>query len=83
VVAISIDAEDAPVREWLARNPVPFEVLRDPDGEAAEQLGMIRMPTSFLLDRAGRVRFRHDGFRDEEELTIEAEVRELMGPAGR
>ncbi len=78
VVAISIDAEDAPVREWLSRNPAPFEILRDPDGEAAEVLGMIQMPTSFLLDARGVVRARHDGFRDEEEPELEREVRALV-----
>jgi thiol-disulfide isomerase/thioredoxin len=79
VVAISIDADDAPVREWMARNPLPFEVLRDPDGAAAEELGMRQMPTAFLLDAKGEVRERYDGFREEEEPRIEAEVRNLLG----
>lgn len=78
VVAISIDADDGPVREWLTRNPVSFRILRDPDGVAAEQLDMRLMPTSFLIDASGKVRARHDGFRDEEEPSIEAEVRALM-----
>jgi peroxiredoxin len=78
VVAISIDADDAPVREWLLRNSLPFEILRDPDGEVAEQLGMIQMPTSFLIDASGRVRARHDGFREEEEPALEREVRALL-----
>jgi len=81
VVAISIDAEDAPVREWLRAHPVPFEILRDPDGAVAEQLGMTMMPTSFLIDARGVVRARHDGFREEEEPDLEREVRLLL--AGR
>jgi peroxiredoxin len=81
VIAISIDAEDAQVREWLARNPLSFRILRDPDGAVAEALGMRLMPTSFLIDASGRVRARHDGFRDEDEPAIEAEVRALL--AGR
>ena len=78
VVAISIDAGDAPVREWLQTHPTPFEILRDPDGEVAEQLGMRLMPTSFLIDKGGVVRARHDGFRDEDEPEIEREVRALL-----
>ena len=78
VVAISIDAEDAPVRDWLARHATRFEVLRDPDGEVAEQLGMTLMPTSYLIDARGVVRARHDGFRDEDEPAIEREVRALL-----
>ena len=82
VVAISIDSDDAPVRKWMADHPTPFEILRDPDGVAAEQLGMNAMPTSFLIDARGLVRSRHDGFREEDEPAIEAEVRALMS-AGR
>jgi hypothetical protein len=36
------------------------------------------MPTSLLIDSRGLVRARHDGFRDEDELAIEAEVRSLV-----
>jgi thiol-disulfide isomerase/thioredoxin len=78
VVAISIDRDDGPVREWVARNALPFVVLRDPNGEVAEQLGMRVMPTSFLIDAQGRVVKRHDGFADADEPAIEREVRDLV-----
>jgi thiol-disulfide isomerase/thioredoxin len=78
VVAISIDADDQPVREWLRRNDVPFEVLRDPNGEVAEQLGMRLMPTSFLIDSQGKVVKRLDGFEDSDEPQIERDVRALV-----
>jgi cytochrome c biogenesis protein CcmG, thiol:disulfide interchange protein DsbE len=78
VIAISIDAEDAKVAEWLLSHPVSFRILRDPDGAVAEELGMRLMPTSFLIDARGMVRARHDGFRDEDEPAIEAEVRALF-----
>ena len=78
VVAISIDAEDEPVRRWLREQAVSFQILRDPNGVVAEQLGIHVMPTSFLIDSRGLVRARHDGFRDEDELAIEAEVRSLV-----
>jgi len=79
VVAISIDDDDAPVRKWLLEHATSFEILRDPNGVVAQQLGMHVMPTSLLIDSQGLVRARHDGFRDEDEPTIEAEVRALVG----
>jgi thiol-disulfide isomerase/thioredoxin len=81
IIAISIDADDAPVRKWLLDHPTSFQILRDPDGVVAEQLDMRLMPTSFLIDSKGLVRARHDGFRDEDESLIEVEVRALV--AGR
>jgi thiol-disulfide isomerase/thioredoxin len=81
VVAISIDADDAVVRKWLLEHPMSFEILRDPNGVVAEQLGVHIMPTSFLIDSGGLVRAQHDGFREEDEPRIEAEVRATV--AGR
>lgn len=78
VVAISIDTDDAPVRKWLLEHATSLQILRDPNGVVAEQLGMHVMPTSFLIDSRGLVRARHDGFRDEDESAIEAEVRALV-----
>jgi thiol-disulfide isomerase/thioredoxin len=78
VVAISIDADDAPVRKWLIEHATSFRILRDPDGVVAQQLGMRVMPTSFLIDSRGVVRARHEGFRDEDEPVIEGEVRALL-----
>jgi thiol-disulfide isomerase/thioredoxin len=83
VVAISIDNDDQAVRQWLERNGVPFQILRDPNGEVAEQLGMRLMPTSFLIDAQGKVVKRIDGFEDADEPRIEQDVRALMGSPPR
>ena len=41
------------------------------------------MPTSYVLDRKGRVRFVHAGFRGEEsERELRAEIRELLSEKG-
>lgn len=78
VVAISIDNDDDVVRAWLSHNAVPFQILRDPNGQVAEELGMHLMPTSFLIDRQGKVVKRLDGFEDSDQPRIEQEVRALM-----
>jgi hypothetical protein len=52
-------------------------ILRDPNGVAAEQLGMRTMPTSFLIDSGGVVGARGDGFREEDQPGIDADVRAL------
>jgi peroxiredoxin len=78
VVAISIDNDDEAVRHWLFHHRVPFTILRDPNGEVAEELGMKMMPTSFLIDAQGKVVKRHDGFTVEDEPQIERDVRALL-----
>jgi hypothetical protein len=36
------------------------------------------MPTSFLIDKKGIVRFSHVGYHDGEEVAIEKELKELL-----
>lgn len=79
VVALSIDDEDETVRAFLAKHRPAFVELRDPHGEVADRLGAKLMPTCFLLDRSGEVRFKHEGFAPAEGAQIRAELLELLG----
>ena len=78
VVAASTDASDEVVRKYLARAPLPFAMARDPEGSVADGLGAVLIPTTFLLDRRGRVRFRHQGFSQADEDPIRAELAALL-----
>jgi len=78
VAAVSVDAEDAPVQQYFAGSPPAFLVLRDPDGELAQRVGVATMPTSFLLDRTGAPQFRHQGFTAADREAIRARVLSLL-----
>lgn len=59
VVGISVDEEDAVVRDFLAEVPASFVIARDPlRSVEAPPLVITKLPTLLLLDRRGRVRFR-------------------------
>src|SRR5438067_7368360 len=73
IAAVSIDADDDPVREYF-KTPPPFLVLRDPDGSLAERMGVSTMPTSFLVDRSGVTREKLQGFKPENRESIRARV---------
>jgi cytochrome c biogenesis protein CcmG, thiol:disulfide interchange protein DsbE len=77
IAAISIDADDDPVREYF-ETPPPFLVLRDPDGSIAERLGVSVMPTSFLIDRSGVIREKTQGFQAEEREAVENRIKGLL-----
>jgi cytochrome c biogenesis protein CcmG/thiol:disulfide interchange protein DsbE len=82
IAAISIDADDDPVREYF-KMPPPFLVLRDPDGSLAERMGVSIMPTSFLLDRSGVTREKLQGFKAEEKESVRARIAALLQEAPR
>jgi thiol-disulfide isomerase/thioredoxin len=82
IAAVSIDADDDPVRDYF-KMPPAFLVLRDPDSSIAERLGVSIMPTSFLIDRSGVTREKMQGFKPEERESIRARVLALLQATSR
>jgi peroxiredoxin len=62
VVAISIDdGSTERVRRFVAGRHATFTVGHDASGRVAEQLRLVGVPESFVVDADGRVRWRHRG----------------------
>ena len=78
VVAINEDEERSKVPEFLADTKATFPIAFDKDGKAAQAFGVQTMPSSFLIDRRGVVRFAHSGYHPEEAAQIEAEMKALL-----
>ena len=64
VVAVNIQEGQATVAAWAREKGVTIPILLDTDGEATRQYGVIATPTSFLIDRQGRLLGRMVGPRD-------------------
>jgi peroxiredoxin len=78
VVAVSVDQEESAVRDVLAREPVPFAVVLDPEGHVPAAMSVDAMPECFLIDRAGLVRLRHRGFTSGDEANLRAAIERLL-----
>ena len=62
VLAVNLDEQRKDAEEFLRERPHTMRVLFDPSGEAPKAFGVKGMPTSFLIDRAGVIRFTHMGY---------------------
>jgi thiol-disulfide isomerase/thioredoxin len=62
VVAISLDKSRDDADAFLADFPAPFTVAYDPSGTTAEAYKVKAMPSSYLIDRGGRITYSHAGF---------------------
>lgn len=69
--------EDAAVREHMRKNQLRFPVINDAEGVLARRWGIRGVPTSFILDGAGHIRFVEVGY------TTEAGLRLRLALAGR
>jgi len=66
VLAVNIDEKAANMQKFLASHTVSFTVVRDAQQKLVAVAEPATMPTSFLLDGEGRVRFLHNGFHGED-----------------
>lgn len=78
VIAVNLDQDRTLAAKFLAEHPASFTVAYDPKGESAERYGVKGMPSSYLVDRAGRLRMTHIGFRDQDRDALEAEIRKQL-----
>lgn len=82
VYAITVDEDLNQVDKFLGEHNLTLPVLVDQRSTVSETiLGVQQLPTSFLIDRHGVVRYVHEGF-DESELSVYAkEIEALLAEA--
>ncbi len=78
IVSVNVDEVRADAERFLARYGKGIAVQYDSTGAAAKEYDLKGMPSSFLVDRAGAVRFKHTGFREKDREAFEAEIREMV-----
>lgn len=78
VVAVNLDQERALAESFLRKTAPQFRIEFDTQGTLAKQFDVKAMPTSFLVDRKGRIRVRHQGFREAQRAERETQIRQLL-----
>jgi len=82
VVAIERSRDTERARKFIADKTLSFTFLENGEGDAEvvrRVFGVTLFPTSFLIDREGRVARVHVGFEAGDEVELEAQIRELLG----
>lgn len=78
ILAINVDENEQDAIDFLAQHPVTYPVLLDPTGTTAASWGIVVMPTSFLLDREGRIVRQFPGFETSHFEDIRHEIDSLL-----
>lgn len=78
LLGVNIDDDARHGAATAAKWGVKFPVLLDADKRVAKLYDMGSMPATVLIDRDGKVRFLHRGYRDGVEAQYEAQIRELV-----
>ncbi len=78
LLGVNIDDDPRAAADLAAKLGVQFPVLLDTDKRVSRAYDMSAMPATLLIDRDGRVRHIHRGYRDGVERTYEEQVRSLL-----
>lgn len=78
VLGINLDQDAAAAESFLKTVPANFTLARDPGARLPEAFGLIGMPSSYLLDRQGRIRATHTGFHASRADDYEASIQQLL-----
>lgn len=78
VIAINVDEDPADAAGFLRRHPARFGVGADSTGRCPLAYGVMGMPSSYIVDRRGVVRYVHVGFRSSAAEQIRKQVELLL-----
>jgi len=78
IVAINLDQSSKKANKFLAKHPTSYPSGADPKGKVPESYGLETMPTSYLIDRQGVIRYVHEGFREGDIEDIRHEIVKLL-----
>jgi thiol-disulfide isomerase/thioredoxin len=78
LLAVDLDRKRADADRFLAERQTDLEVRFDPQGDIARAFAIQGMPSSFIVDRRGVVRFTHVGFKAADGSTYEMQVQQLL-----
>ena len=82
VIAVNLDKDRALADKFLKVLKPDFTIAFDPKAEVAERYDVQMMPSSYLIDREGRISTQHRGFFANQAKNIETEIRGLLRNGG-
>ena len=81
VVAVSVDKKKEHATAFMSTVPGAtgaLTVLHDPEASAVSAYMAQAMPTSFIIDRSGVIRFVHFGYREDDPVEWVKEIESLL-----
>ena len=79
IIAVNEDEAKSDMQDFLKQNPAVFTVVRDAKQKLVELAGVQTMPSSFVFDPNGKLRFTHSGFHgDKTHKEYEQQIESLL-----
>lgn len=78
IISINMDEDEADALKFLKSFPVNYPVVRDPTGIVAEGYELTGMPHAVIIDKAGKLRHVHEGYRKKDKTKIDRYITQIL-----
>jgi peroxiredoxin len=78
MLGVNVEPDSADAEKWLKGVPVSFPILFDRENAVSARFGVEAMPSSVLIDREGKVRHVHRGYKPGDEAVYADLIRGLV-----
>lgn len=78
VIAVNVDQETDKAKAFLEKYPAFFTVAYDPKGNIPKNFGLKVMPSSYIIDRNGKIVEEHKGFMPSAAKKREQAIRKVL-----
>jgi len=78
ILAINVDEDHDAAQQFLQSHPVDYKIAFDPAGDCPKSFEVKAMPSSYLLDKSGKVRKIFLGYRDSDQALFRSEIKALL-----
>ncbi len=78
MLGVNVEPDSAEAVKWLAQRPVTFPILFDTDSKVSKLYSVSTMPSTVIVDRQGKLRWMHRGFKANDENEYLDQIAKLL-----
>jgi len=78
LLGVNVEANSGDAERWLAQTPVSFPILFDRENTVSALYAVNAMPSTVFIDRSGKVRYLHRGYKPGDESEYLNQIRALL-----
>ena len=78
MIGVNVEPDSNAANEWLKATPVTFPILYDRDSKVSKLYDVAGMPSTVIIDRTGKLRVLHRGYKPGDENEYLDSIRTLI-----
>ena len=78
MLGVNVEPDSKAADEWLKQTPVSFPILYDRDSKVSKLYDVAGMPSTVIIDRSGKLRMLHRGYKPGDENEYLDSIRALI-----